>query len=180
MSRGRILLLSLAVAALAVPCLADEDDWPVLKGARVENRPPAVAYAVYRSLGHRSTGFGVYRMQRPDALKPYLLARRVEAQSGKAEIAWASSETCPQLEPALAELARLPAPVIAPPRTSPAGELKLTLDGSSYFLWATDARWSAADSAAGMELRAVDHSPVAAWSEKTLKSLEPCWGPTRP
>lgn len=178
MSRGRILLLSLAVAAVAAPCLADEDDWPVLKGARVENRPPAVAFAIYRS--HRSTGFGVYRMQRPDALKPYLLARRVEAQTGRAEIAWTSSETCPQLEPALAELGRLPTPVIAPPGTGPLGDLKRTPNGSSYFLWATDARWSAGDSTAGMELRAVDHSPVAAWTEKTLKSLEPCWGPTRP
>ncbi len=168
----------MAATALATPCLADEDDWPVLKGARVENRPPAVAFAVYHS--HRSTGFGVYRLQRPDALKPYLLARRVEARSGKAQITWASSEACPQLEPALAELARLPTPVIAPPRTGPAGDPRSAPDGSSYFLWATDARWSAGDSAAGMELRAVDGSPVAAWTEKTLKSLEPCWGPTRP
>lgn len=180
MNLGRILLLSLAATALATPCLADEDDWPVLKGARVENRPPAVAFAVYRSLGHRSTGFGVYRMQRPDALTPYLLARRVEALSGQAQISWASSETCAQLEPALAELARLPAPVIAPPRTASVGDRKSAPDGSSYFLWATDARWSAGDSAAGMELRAIDGSPVAAWTEKTLKSLEPCWGPTRP
>ena len=46
----RTLLLALAGAGvLAAPAAASEDDWPVLKGARLEGLRPWGAFAVYRA-----------------------------------------------------------------------------------------------------------------------------------
>ena len=46
----RSLILALAGAGvLAAPAAASEDDWPVLKGARLEGLRPWGAFAVYRA-----------------------------------------------------------------------------------------------------------------------------------
>ncbi|WP_309644616.1 hypothetical protein [Phenylobacterium sp.] len=170
MSRGRILFLSLAVAAIAAPCLADEDDWPVLKGARVDGQPPALALAIYRAQG-ATFGLGIYPRAPDD-----LLARHVDVRGGVTTIGWTTAKACPQLVQVLSALERVPAPRIKSPRvTAPTG----ARTDSSYHLWSTDVRWTATGPSAGMELRATA-GPVSAWAEKTAKALEPCWSPNRP
>lgn len=170
MTPGRIFLLSLAAAAVAAPCLADEDDWPVLKGARVDGQPPAVVLAVYRARG-ATFGLGVYPTTTGD-----LLARRVAVRDGATTVGWTTSKTCPQLAPALAALERVPAPRIRALRALPPSGGR---DDTSYLLWSTDVRWARNRPSAGMELRTTA-GPLAAWAERTARALEPCWGPNRP
>lgn len=174
MSRGRVLLVALAAAAVAQPCLADEDDWPVLKGARVDDAPPALALAIYRAKGP-TFGLGVYPKQ--DAQGPYLLARYVSAENGAATIAWTSSRTCPVLNRVLARVEKVPAPRLMAPGAAPAPAGRR--EDSSYLFWSVDARWPGATGSAGLELRATG-GPMAAWADSAARALAPCWTPARP
>ena len=177
MGAFRTIILALAGAAiLAAPAAASEDDWPALKGARLDGQMPWGAFAVYRA-GDRPTT-GVTLFVRDNAL----IARRVETRSGEAAaIAWASSRTCPALAPALAELETLPPARIEVPL---AGRKPATpdqpADGSSYFVWVQDARLGSARHSGQLELRATDGSPPALWMEKALRRLAPCWTSARP
>jgi len=173
----RTIILVLAGAAiLAAPAAASEDDWPVLKGARLDGQMPWGAFAVYRA-GDRPTT-GVTLFVRDNAL----IARRVETPSGEAAaITWASSRTCPALAPALAELETLPPARIEVPLAGrkPAAPDQ-PADGSSYFVWVQDARLGNVRHSGQLELRATDGSPPALWMEKALRRLAPCWTSARP
>ncbi|WP_374532687.1 hypothetical protein [Phenylobacterium sp.] len=177
MGAFRTIILALAGAAiLAAPAAASEDDWPVLKGARLDGQMPWGAFAVYRA-GDRPTT-GVTLFVRDNAL----IARRVETPSGEAAaITWASSRTCPALAPALAELETLPPARIEVPLAGrkPAAPDQ-PADGSSYFVWVQDARLGNVRHSGQLELRATDGSPPALWMEKALRRLAPCWTSARP
>ncbi|WP_312166315.1 hypothetical protein [Phenylobacterium sp.] len=172
----RTLILALAGAGvLAAPAAASDDDWPVLKGVRLEGLRPWGAFAVYRA--DRSVA-GVSLYLRGDEA----IARRVETREGEAaRIAWASSRTCPALVPALSELETLPPPRIDVPgvgRTPPAAVP--AVDGDSYLLWAQGARFVAAPYPVQIELRGEGGSPMAAWVERSLRRLAACWGAAQP
>lgn len=174
-----ILTSLIATAALAVPALAAEDDWPVIKGTRVDEQPPWGAFALYSPDGD-STGVSLYARPSPNGL--VLAARRVQTPNGQASrIDWASASTCPQLVAAATAMEDLPMPRIeAPavgrePRSSP-----VVMDGASYFVWASDARFSGGANSAGVELRALEGSPVAEWVSNSLKAMSGCWGPSLP
>lgn len=172
----RSLILALAGAGvLAAPAAASEDDWPVLKGARLEGLRPWGAFAVYRA-DRSVTGVSLY-LRAGEAI-----ARRVETREGQdARVAWATSKTCAALAPALTELETLPAPRIDVPglgrKPSPAAA---ATNGDSYLLWAQDARFAAAPYPAQIELRGEGGSPMAAWVERSLGRVASCWGPARP
>lgn len=172
----KAIILALAAAALAAPALASEDDWPVLKGARLEGRMPWGAFAVYRPPGQPTTGVTLFVREKA------LIARRVETRGGEAaQIDWTTSASCPALAPALAGLERLPpARIEVPLAGRSAAPPDLRLDGSSYFVWVQDARFGGDRNASQLELRTTDGSPAARWMEKTLKALAGCWTPARP
>lgn len=174
----KTMLALVGATCLAAPAAASDDDWPVLKGARVDEQAPLVAMAIYRPSG-ATFGLGIYRVG--SGSESQLLARRVSADPGGAtSITWTSSQACPQLAPALAELARVPAPRIEPPQPgAPPALGALMPDGSGYHLWVVDARWANVPAPAGMELRAVS-GPLADWSERTVQALASCWRPERP
>ena len=173
----RTTILALVGAAiLAAPAAASEDDWPVLKGARLDGQMPWGAFAVYRAPGRPTTGVTLF------VQGGALVARRVETRGGDtATIAWTSSKACPALAGALAGLETLPPARIEVPlagrRAAAAVERP---DGSSYFVWVQDARLGSDRHSGQLELRATDGSPVALWMEKTLNSLARCWTPARP
>ena len=176
----RTFLTSLiAAAALAGPALGAADDWPVIKGQRVDDQPPWGAFALY-SVSGASVGVSLYARPSPNGL--FLAARRVRVQDGgKAVIDWALAPVCPHLVQAAALLEELPVPRIeAPAAGREPRQAQVMLDGDSYFLWASDARFSGGAHSAGLELRAVDGSPVAEWVTNTLGALSACWGPTAP
>jgi hypothetical protein len=164
-------VLGIAAAfALAAPAAAAVDDWPSIKGARLDDRPPFAAFAVYRadasvvgvSLYLRAAGFAARRL------------------SGEGE-QWTTTERCPALLTALEALEDLPIPRIdAPglgrtPRTA-----ALALDGDSYFLWADGARWGGGAHAATLEVRGVEGSPLADWIEAAATASAGCWSAARP
>jgi hypothetical protein len=172
----RILILALLGAGvLAAPAAASEDDWPVLKGARLDGLRPWGAFAVYRA-DRSVAGVSLYLRD------GQAIARRVETREGQdARGAWANSTTCPALVPALIELEALPAPRIdvpgagrAPPAAAPA------TNGDSYLLWAEDARFAATPYPVQIELRGDGGSPMAAWVERSLGRLSACWGAAQP
>lgn len=173
----RTTILALAGAAtFAAPAAASEDDWPVLKGARLDGQMPWGAFAVYRAPGQPTTGVTLFVRDKA------LIARRVETRGDDgATIAWTSSKTCPGLAGALAGLETLPAARIEVPLAGrAAAALVERPDGSSYFVWVQDARLGSDRHSGQLELRATDGSPVALWMEKTLNSLARCWTPARP
>ena len=177
MGAMRTIILALAGAAiLAAPAAASEDDWPVLKGARLDGQMPWGAFAVYRAPGRPTTGVTLF------VREAALVARRVETRGDEtASIAWTSSRTCPALAPALAGLETLPAARIEVPLAGRAAAAPVERpDGSSYFVWVQDARLGSDRHSGQLELRATDGSPVALWMEKTLKALAACWTPARP
>ncbi|WP_293404722.1 hypothetical protein [Phenylobacterium sp.] len=172
----RTLLLALAGAgALAAPAAASEDDWPVLKGARLEGLRPWGAFAVYRA-DRSVTGVSLY-LRGAEAL-----ARRVETREGvEATVTWATSKSCARLTPVLAELEALPAPRIEVPgvgRQPPAPAA--SANGDSYLLWAEDARFAAAPYPVQIEVRGEGGSPMAAWVETSLRRVAACWSPVQP
>jgi len=170
----RTICLTLATAAiLATPAAASEDDWPVLKGARLDGLRPWSAFAVYRA--ESSTGVSLYLRGAE------LVARRVEVRGAATTIDWASSRACPQLSMAAARMESLPVPRIEAPGVgrSPRGGPP-RMDGDSYFLWADDARFTGDRHSAQLELRGVNGSPMAAWADRTLISMATCWRTTQP
>jgi hypothetical protein len=176
----RTIVTSLiAAAALGAPAWAAEDDWPVLKSVRLDERPPWAAFALYDAAG-QTVGVTLYTQASADG--PVILARRVRARAGQAaQIDWASASACPALASASAALEDLPVPRIEAPgvgRTPRSSNL--ILEGSSYFLWASDARFSGGERAAQIELRTVEGSPVAEWIDRTLAATAGCWSPARP
>ena len=170
------LLALLGAAVLAAPAAASDDDWPVLKGARLDGQRPWGAFAVYRA-DRSVTGVSLYLRGGGE-----MVARRVETRDGaEASVAWASSRSCSRLVPAMAELEVLPAPRIEVPgagRKPPAAAAPV--GGDSYLLWAEDARFAAAPYPAQIELRGEGGSPMAAWVERSLTRLASCWGPAQP
>jgi hypothetical protein len=170
---SRSIILSLLTAAtVATPVFASDDDWPVIKGSRLDDQRPWAAFAVYKP--DTSTGISLYLRGGKDA--PVLVARRVSTHGDKAVVDWAASPDCPQLLAAATEMEDLPVPRIEAPGVGhePRGGA-LVLDGDSYFLWADDARFSAGAHSAQLELRAVNGSPVADWIDRALAGLSGCW-----
>ena len=177
MGAKRILALAVVGAAmLAAPAQASEDDWPVLKGARLDGQMPWGAFAVYRATDASVTGVTLF------AREGVLIARRVETRSdAAAAITWASSSSCPQLSTALAALEAFPNTRIEVPLAGRRAKPPVTPpQASSYFLWVQDARQGGERHAGQLELRFVDGAPVAIWMEKTLKSVAGCWTAARP
>lgn len=173
----RTTILALTGAALmAAPAAASEDDWPVLKGARLDGQMPWGAFAVYRAPGQVTAGLTLF------ARGQELIARQVTTNGGEdAAVAWASSTNCPALGPALAGLETLPAARIEVPlagRKAAAPDLRL--DGASYFVWVQDARLGSDKHSGQLELRVSEGSPAALWMERTIKALAPCWSPRQP
>lgn len=170
-----LVLALLGAGVLAAPAAASEDDWPVLKGARLEGLRPWAAFAVYRA-DRSVTGVSLY-LRGAEAI-----ARRVETRDGAdAAVTWATSKSCTSLTPVLAELEALPAPRIEVPgvgRNPPTPALSANSD--SYLLWAEDARFAAAPYPVQIEVRGEGGSPMAAWVETSLRRVAACWGPTQP
>ena len=177
MGAFRTTWLALAGAMLlAAPAAASDDDWPVLKGARLDGQMPWGAFAVYRLAGQPTQGVTLFLRGEDE-----LVARKVETDDGNdAAVTWASSRTCPALAPALAELEKVPpARIDAPAAGRSLGAASPTQGGASYFIWVQDARLAGAHSAQ-LEIRALDGSPVAAWMTRTLEALSACWKPGQP
>lgn len=177
----RTIILTLASAgALAAPAMAREDDWPEIKGARLDGQRPWGAFAIYRSPSLQVTGVSLYL--RKSASENEMVARRVEGtEGGGVVVTWASSKTCETLIPLAAEMEELPVPRIEVPGAGreprPA---EVLLDGSSYFVWADDARFSGGAHSAQLEMRGVDGSPMAQWIDKALAGLGRCWRTNQP
>jgi hypothetical protein len=178
----RTILTSLiAAAALAAPAAqAAEDDWPILKSARIDGQPPWGAFVVYSSSSDRpSTGVSLYLRPSPDG--PMLTARRVRARGAEpATIDWTTAKACAALPSAIAELEDLPPPRIDAPGLArePRGGGVIS-DGASYFLWSSLASYSGG-ALAELEVRTVDGTPVADWIDRTLAKVEACWAPAAP
>lgn len=169
-----LILALLGAGVLAAPAAASEDDWPVLKGARLEGLRPWGAFAVYRA--DRSVA-GVSLYLRGGET----IARRVETrEGGEAAVTWSSSKTCAALVPALAELQKLPAPRIVVPALGHKPPPAAPSDADSYLLWAEDARFAAAPYPVQIELRGDGSSPLGAWIETSLRRVAACWGATQP
>lgn len=172
----RTLILALAGAGvLAAPAAASEDDWPVLKGARLEGLRPWGAFAVYRA-DRSVTGVSLYLRE------GRTIARRVETRDGEAAVvSWASAQACPALTPAVAGLEKLPAPRIEVPgvglKPSPPAA---AANADSYLLWAEDARFAASPYPVQLEVRGEGGSPMAAWVDASLSRLASCWSPVQP
>jgi hypothetical protein len=77
----RTIVTSLiAAAALSAPAWAAEDDWPVLKSVRLDERPPWGAFALYGAAG-QTVGVTLYTQASADG--PVILARRVRARPAR-------------------------------------------------------------------------------------------------
>jgi hypothetical protein len=173
----RATLLALAGAMLlAAPAVASEDDWPVLKGARLDGQMPWGAFAVYRLPGQPTQGVTLFLRGEDE-----LIARKVETDDGAAPtVTWTSSQACSALAPALAELEKVPpAHIDVPAAGESLGAASSPEGGASYFIWVQDARLADTHSAQ-LEIRALDGSPVAAWMTRTIDSLAACWSPRQP
>lgn len=180
MGAFRAILASLILAPLlAAPALAAEDDWPVLKSARLDGVPPWGAFVVYRPPGAPSVGVSLYVRRAGET--PFLLARRVRVRPGEAaRIDWAAGPACPALPAAIARMEELPPPRIDAPLVGrePA-DITVVADGASYFLWSSFARYSGGVPGE-LEVRTVEGTPAAHWIDETLAELEPCWGAAPP
>lgn len=177
MGAFRTICLALSCAALlAAPAQAAEDDWPVLKGARLDGQMPWGAFAVYRMPGQPTQGVTLFLRGADE-----LVARKVETDGGNgANVSWATSRTCRVLAPALAELEKVPpARIDAPAVGKSFGPAASQDGGASYFIWVQDARVAGKHSAQ-LELRALDGSPVASWMTRTIDALATCWSPAQP
>lgn len=165
-----------AAPLLAAPALAAEDDWPVLKSARLDGLPPWGAFVVYPAADKPSAGVSLYVRRAGET--PFLLARRVRVRPGEeaARIDWAAGPDCPALPAAVARMEELPPPRIDAPLVGrePA-DITVVADGASYFLWSSFARYSGG-APGELEVRTVEGTPAAAWIDETLAALEPCWG----
>lgn len=173
----RTICLALPCAALlAAPALAAEDDWPVLKGARLNGQMPWGAFAVYRLPGQPTQGVTLFLRGADE-----LVVRKVETDGGDgASVTWATSRTCRALAPALAELEKVPPARIDVPAAGKSFGPAVSQDGgASYFIWVQDARVADKHSAQ-LELRALDGSPVATWMTRTISALSACWSPAQP
>lgn len=172
--------LLLATAALAAPAFAADDDWPILKSARIDGVPPWGAFVVYPSFGKPSVGVSLYMLRPTDGL-PVLTARRVRVRGDEpARIDWTSAKTCVALPVALAKLEELPAPRIDVPSVGPERrDITVVADGSSYFLWSSLANYSGG-ALGELEVRTVDATPAAEWIDETLRAVEACWASERP
>lgn len=172
----RILLASLMAASFAAPALAADDDWPVLKSVRVDDQPPWAAFVVYPARGPASTGVSLYATREQADGPLVTLARRVRTVEGASgTVDWANSASCPALSKAMAAMEDLPAPRIDAPGVGRTAKDSLMADGDSYFLWASLAAY-AGGAKAEIEVRTVDGTPVSDWIDRTLASLETCWG----
>ena len=171
----RILILALAGAGvLAAPAAASEDDWPVLKGARLEGLRPWGAFAVYRA-DRSVTGVSLYLRE------GQAIARRVETRDGAdAAVTWAAAGSCPALTAAVADLEELPAPRIEVPGLGTRPPPAAAANADSYLLWAEDARFAASPYPVQIEVRGEGGSPMAAWVDASLSRLASCWSPARP
>lgn len=172
----RSLILALAGAGvLAAPAAASEDDWPVLKGVRLDGLRPWGAFAVYRA-DRSVTGVSLYFRE------GQTIARRIETRDGAdAVVSWAAARTCPALIAAVSGLEKLPAPRIEVPGVGlrpPAAAASANAD--SYLLWAEDARFATSAYPVQLEVRGEGGSPMAAWVDASLRRLASCWSAAQP
>lgn len=88
-------------------------------------------------------------------------------------VLWADSRTCPAVRPALAALGTLAMPRPSAPGIDPPGDM--VLDGVGYAL-AMPGRF-AGGGEGQFSVSSNIGTPLAAWVDRSLKALEPCWSP---
>lgn len=124
---------------------------------------------------HAHVAVGVLERDRQSGQTIYWACRTTETREGKS-VTWTDSRACPALRGVLLDMRQLPRPVIAVPGMEDA-PLPLTLDGVDYRL-STTAHYASG----GVELSFNSNvgSPLAAWVEASLRSLDRCWTATVP
>ena len=115
----------------------------------------------------------------PGNVRHYRMDRKVTDRRGKALQSSADSRTCPAMMTELAKVEALPMPRFAAPGSYASSRVAIPMHPTTYTL-AMRGYESRSDTGARIELIAQSGSPLAQWTDTTLKALEPCWdGPGR-
>ena len=111
----------------------------------------------------------------PGNVRHHRMDRRLIDRQGKAVRSSADSRTCPAMMAELAKVEYLPMPRFASLEARASDIVTIQIHPTNYTL-AMRGYESLSNTGARIELNAQSGSPLAQWTEATLKALEPCWG----
>lgn len=107
-------------------------------------------------------------------VRHYRLDRLRTERQGSATTASADSRTCSAVLEQLAKVEGLPMPTFVAPGAEQLRSITIMIHPTSYTL-EMGGYESESNTGARIELSAQSGSPLARWTEETLKALEPCW-----
>jgi len=110
----------------------------------------------------------------PDNVRHYLMNRRITDLQGATVTASADSRTCPAVLVQMAKVESLPVPRFVAPDSTQKQTTGIMLHPTTYTL-AMRGHESVSNTEARLELSAQSGSPLAHWTDETLRALEPCW-----
>ena len=176
----------IAGLALMVPAARAGDftaDLAAAESASVGGRPPVASVSAYRVLAHRWTILEIFVIWDPPRAAggrstPHWAVRRAVGgmtEPQPAKVDWALSDSCPAMEAGLRALEALETPRPSIPGLDERNSLGIVADGVGYHLRVRHALYASNEAFAGLEISGNVNTPLAAWTEDFLTSLNGCW-----
>lgn len=144
---------------------------------RFERRAPFAGASKDVALGGPRITLRLFTRYDPEAKRPgFVISGVFEAQlTREPSLRWASSRDCPALRDRMVALSELqaPRPYVGGLDDQPPA---LTTDGAVYRLWSSASRYGDRGvDAYEMRISSNHGTPLAEWTDETLKALGPCW-----